>query len=147
LSKYCSEAFYLNNFTLDYQNTLDFLIEYAKKQEKKALLFPTVDPDLKVISDLREELGKYYHLIISKREIIDNFVDKIRFLNYATKYKFPIPHTFLPNNIDDILELSKKLRYPVIIKPAVPSAWTHTDIKSIVNYKKAIKIHSRFENN
>jgi D-aspartate ligase len=144
-SKYCNEAIFLEHFTVDYQKTLDFLIEYAKKQGKKAVLFPTADPDLKLLSDLREELGKYYHLVISRREIIDNFMDKRRFFDYAIKYKFPIPHSFFPKNIDDVLELSKRTRYPAIIKPAIPSAWTSPVIEAIVNYKKAIIIHSREE--
>lgn len=145
ISRYCKETIYVNNLTADYTKALDCLVGYAKKQTMKPLLFPTADPDLKIMSDLREELEKHYFLLIPNRDILGNCMDKRKFFDMAKKYKFTIPLTLLPNDLDDILSLSKKISYPAIIKPAVPSSWNQRAIQEIVNEKKAIIVPSSDE--
>lgn len=144
-SRYCSEPIYLEGFTCDYKRTLNFLIDYANKQDKKPILFPTADPDLIFLSSQRDELEKYYHLYISRREIIENFMDKQKFYHFANKYNYPTPNTFIPNNLNDIVAISEKMQYPAIVKPALPLSWTDKRIQEIVDSKKAVTVGSRAE--
>jgi D-aspartate ligase len=142
VSKYCSEALYHENFSANHSKISEFLIQYARRQDSKPLLFPTADPCLKMISDMREELSEYYNLFISDRNLIENLMDKRKFIDFADIHNFPVPKTYIPTSIADVLDLGKKFQYPIIIKPAIPSAWTHPEIQKIVNYKKAAKLHS-----
>ncbi len=142
-SRYCNKTIYMDNLSADYAKTLNILIDYAKKEDRKPVLFPTADPDLKLISDLREELEKYYYLIVTRKDLVDGFMDKRKFFDIADRHRFPIPGTFLPNSLEDVVTLSKKLRYPAIVKPSVPSAWTKRAVQEIVQHKKAVIVRSR----
>ncbi len=145
VSKYCSEAIYHENFSKNHRTVSDFLIQYAKRQDSKPLLFPIADPDLIMVSEMREELQEYYHLFISEKNLIENFMDKRKFFNFANIHNFPVPNTYMPHSIGDVLEISNRVQYPIVIKPAIPSAWTHPEIRKATNYKKAIIACSRHE--
>lgn len=142
-SKYTKESYVLPGFTNNYDKTLEFLIDYSRKQEEKPVLFPTADPDLKMISDLRDSLTQYYIMFISEKEIIEGFMDKAEFFKYAEKYGFPIPATMIPSNRDDVIKITKDLNFPVIIKPVYPHSWVRQEIQIIVDNKKALKVDDK----
>lgn len=144
-SKYCKEKIHTDGLNFNHKETLDILIDYAKRQNEKPLLFPTADPDLAFISRERHELAKYFHLFISSEEIIENFMDKGKFYKYANKMDSIIPRTFIPENIDEVSNVGDKMEYPAIIKPLLPVSWTDVNIQKIVDCKKALIVASKDE--
>ena len=144
-SKYAGEALYLERFTLTDERTRDFLINLAKGQGSKPVLFPTADPDLLLISRLRKELQRYYHLIIPGEEIVDTFTDKRKFYNLSKRYNFPIPKSFIPADTKEVSDIGEHVQYPVIMKPSQPSSWTNDGVKGIIGLKKAVIVKSSAE--
>ncbi len=144
-SKYAGEALYLERFTLTDERTRDFLINLAKGQGSKPVLFPTADPDLLLISRLRKELQRYYHLIIPGEEIVDTFTDKRKFYNLSKQYNFPIPKSFIPADTKEVSDIGEHVQYPVIMKPSQPSSWTNDGVKGIIGLKKAVIVKSSAE--
>jgi len=142
-SKYTKEFYKVPPFSQNYMVIRKYLVDYARKQDKKPVLFPTADPDLKMISELREELGKYFSLFISSKEIIDGFMDKGKFFEYSNKYNFPVPYTKIPKNQDDVVAISEEIGFPVIMKPIFPHSWMNSNIQKIVEHKKAVKINDK----
>jgi predicted ATP-grasp superfamily ATP-dependent carboligase len=142
-SKYCRESILVDSIAGDYGKTLEVLVSYARKQDRKPVLFPTADPDLKLIAELRDELSDHYHVIATRKDLVENLMDKRKFFALAKAQGFPIPTTVLPESLDDLRKVSGQMRYPVILKPSLPSAWTQDDVKEITGSKKALIVPSR----
>lgn len=127
------------------QRTLQQLIDFARLQDTKPVIFPTADPDLAYLSEFKDQLEPHYHLFLSRPEIIENFMDKEKFFHYALQHDYPIPYTQAPRNLQDVVELSRTVNYPVIIKPVIPKSWGQEAIRRIVDWKKAIKVETAAE--
>lgn len=140
-SKYVSEIYYLNNFSINNNVFIDFMLDYGKKQTEKPVVIPTADPDLLQLNMYREPISMYYHLAISDSDIINLFVNKKSFYSYAKKNDLPIPNTIVPSNIYEIYDIQYKLVYPIVIKPSNPLSWNE-NVRRIVQYKKVCIINN-----
>ncbi len=97
------------------------LIDLGKQLPEKAVLFPSGDHSLHLVSERREELRDYYHFTFPSKQVVRLSLDKQRFYSFANKYGFPIAQTFFPKTEDDCKHVSKEIRYPCIIKPIQPN--------------------------
>ena len=61
-SKYCSEKLIGPHYKEEPDAFLAYLIEYAKKQDKKPVLFPSADPYVEFVDAHLEEFRKYFLL-------------------------------------------------------------------------------------
>lgn len=137
-SRYCQEFICMPDFTQDEVKTLAMLIAFSKRQEQRPVLFPTADPDLALISKLRKKLEAHYSMFLSPPDLITAFSDKREFIKMSQRYDFPTPKTYAPGDRAQFVAISKNLRYPVVLKPANPNAWTKPEVQAIVGYKKAL---------
>lgn len=144
-SKYTREFVEIRGFYSRKDEALAGLIAYAQRQAVKPVIFPTADPDLEFLSQYREQLAPYYHMFVSRAEIIENYTDKGKFSTYALSHGYPIPATSIPDNLDDVVAIADQVAYPVILKPVVPMSWGREEIRRIVNSKKAIRAESKEE--
>lgn len=141
-SKYVDQSILVDSFSLKPQEILNELVEYAKKQAFRPVLFPTADPDLEFISNHREILEKHYYLTIPSKEVVDTFLDKSRFFEFGRRHSFPIAATYTPDANLGIREVANKVDFPVIIKPLHPEAWNMPVVKKMVQSKKAMVIET-----
>jgi len=140
-SKYVREAHYLPNFTTDEQRSIKFLIEYGKNQNAKPVIIPTADPDLMLLNKYAGDLQPYYHVVIPPKMFVDIFVNKNNFYTFAKVHDFPIPMTYVFNNVGNLKTIEESISYPVILKPASP-ALRAEEIGSIFKYKKGLIVGS-----
>ncbi len=140
-SRFCKEVlnFKLSNHELD---SLNFLQNLGKRLEPKPALFPTGDVNLLLVSRNRRMLEKYFYLTLPSQDIVENIVDKRRFYNLALKYNFPVPKTYVPNNLSEVESLGKKIGYPCIIKPIYSHDREKRAVEGIFGYKKAVMVTS-----
>jgi predicted ATP-grasp superfamily ATP-dependent carboligase len=138
LSRYCTEHYCLPRFTHAPQKLLEFLIDYARRQLRKPILFPTADPDLLIVSQLRAALQSHYHLPLASAELIELLTDKRKFAVFASQHHLPVPATHTPRDPAELRYLADTLRYPVVVKPPHPLAWSGEVFKEIANGKKAL---------
>jgi predicted ATP-grasp superfamily ATP-dependent carboligase len=138
LSRYCTEHYCLPLFTHAPQKLLEFLIDYARRELRKPILFPTADPDLLIISQLRAALQSHYHLPLASAQLIELLTDKRKFAVFASQHQLPVPATHSPRGPAELRYLAGILRYPVVVKPPHPLAWSGEVFKQIANGKKAL---------
>jgi D-aspartate ligase len=138
LSRYCAEHYCLPQFTHAPQKLLEFLIDYARRQARKPVLFPTADPDLLIVSQLRAALEPHYHLPLASAELIEQLTDKCKFAALAARHGLPVPATHTPRDAAELRSLADGLRYPAVVKPPHPLAWSDAVFKQIANGKKAL---------
>lgn len=126
----------------DYEtNFLQRLTDIGKSGACKAVLFPVSDTDMLLVSKHRDSLRKYYHLLLPPADILNMLLKKEMFYEYALREKLPIPRTFMPRDSTEILEVSRQVRYPCIIKPS----WRTAEWIAHYGNKKALRCDSPAE--
>lgn len=106
---------------------LDCLLELGKSLNCKGVLFPSGDLNVSVVSENRERLEPYFHYALPPKEVIQLFLNKKAFYQFAMLHGFPIPRTYFTEGRGDISDIASEIAYPCLIKPFQPNAtWRKT---------------------
>ena len=142
------------SYAVDDKELLPFLIQKGQEEVfKDWLLFPTDDFQVRLLSENRDELSKYFIVTTCSWDIIKLFYNKVQTYRLAVSLDIPIAGTFFPQNENDLNEISPV--YPCIIKPAEMHDF-YSQVKKKVfvcknfqelinNYKRACSIIPRDE--
>lgn len=124
-SKYCSEILIAPHYKNEEQAFCDFLIDYAKKQDAKPVLFPCADPYVEFIDKHFHELKEVFLLNQETEHLTVDAMDKSKLSEMAVKHGVKLPRSIA---IDDpeLLKKVDEIGYPVIVKPADSSAFVST---------------------
>jgi D-aspartate ligase len=128
------QSFIFNNE----DDLLDKIIN-LNKNPRNILLFPTNDLMVDFLCQNYTLLSKLFYMGIPEPETVNIFADKCNSYRFAAKHNIPIPESYFPGSMKEVEEISKKVRYPVIIKPAI----MHNFHKTFG--KKAFKCDNREE--
>ncbi len=138
LPRYSRYAKYVIEWTdpwNEIEQSLEKLIDFAKGQKTKPILFYESDADLLLVSRYRSELGRYYRFVVPDEQLTEDLVDKLRFQNLAEKLSLPVPKS-------EILEANSKktnLVFPLIAKPLTRKT---NEWSPIAGLSKAIRIET-----
>jgi predicted ATP-grasp superfamily ATP-dependent carboligase len=123
LSKYSASKFIYPDPDYNYFIFLKKLKDFIKKEEIFAI-FPATDSTSVILSRYKKELEDLgVKLAIENWETFLKTYDKKKTIKIAQKIKIPYPKTYFPNSIEDVIELSNKTSYPIVIKPRSKSFW------------------------
>lgn len=114
-SKYVSEILHIEGLNDINKTVCDSLIEYAKLQEKKPVLYPSHDKYVEFIDNFYDELSEYF-LISQKKGLNSILMDKWKLDEVAKKYGVKIPESININD-DNLYDNLDRLGYPCMIKP------------------------------
>lgn len=117
-SKYLSER-YIIDYNINLDLFINFLMDYGEKLQEKAVLFPTHDYHVKILSQYYEELKQYYHIPLNPVTSF-NIISKKNQYEMCEKISVPYPKSFFIKSISDLVQLkaeAENLKYPLIIKP------------------------------
>ncbi len=115
------------------------------------MLFSTTDLFSLHLSSLKEELEGNYHVLLPNAEVVQKLVNKKKFYQSLSSYRIPYPVTYFPNSIDDVKEISKKIKFPIFIRPAISQIFVKAfhkkgflanSAKELINY---YRLSSKFE--
>jgi predicted ATP-grasp superfamily ATP-dependent carboligase len=98
------------------------LLELSSRFDGKAVLFPSGDLNLTVVSENRERLGEHYHVALPERDVVRRMLDKTSFYRFALQHRLPIANTWFVGELGDVQRIAPTVRYPALIKPAQPNA-------------------------
>lgn len=97
---------------------LDFLISLARKEKIFGwIIFPNSDEVVYILSKHKDTLEEFFRIPTPHWGVIKNIHDKKRTYQFAEQHKIPIPNTYYPNNLEDLLKYN--LKFPVVIKPSI----------------------------
>ncbi|MFQ5674614.1 MAG: hypothetical protein ACE5G1_01850 [bacterium] len=96
---------------------VDFLLEFGKQLQPKAVLFPTEDTCLLAVARHRERLNNVFHLPIPETKTVEALVDKQRFYDLLQESQVAHPKTFYPADLAQVKQLAEVMDYPYILKP------------------------------
>lgn len=122
----------------DTESYLNFLVNLAEREKIHGwVIFPNSDEAVYVLSKYKEVLGEYYRVPTPSWDVIQNVYIKEKTYKVAQKQGIPIPRTYYPKKLSELLELD--LDFPVVIKPSIRDHF-YNKIKI-----KAFKIHNKHE--
>ncbi len=131
-SKYCSGTLvYLS----PYSNPNGFVEDILKelKSHTYDLLIPMTDLTAFLVGEKKKRLSHYTQIPLPEKEIFQKACDKAETLRLAQEGGIPIPKTHFVENLDQIENISKRLSYPVVIKPRrskilTGNGWMHAGV-------------------
>lgn len=130
----------------DTRRVLSTLAEIARAEKGgKPVLIPTADPDLLLVSEQRDVLGRSFELVTPSRDIVSQCLDKARFFHFALAAGFSIPQTWCPRDASEVEAIGRAARFPLILKPMLPPTWSREPVATLVGHKKALTVHSPAE--
>jgi D-aspartate ligase len=115
-SKYCNKYFVFPRTGHDRNELKRVLLRLRPRMNDAAVVFPASDSYVLVLSDLVNELTRYY-LPIVKKEVAEILVDKRRFYESLMKRNMAHPTTHFPENLEDVGKIAKEISYPTFIRP------------------------------
>lgn len=138
-SKYLKEKLIAPHYRENTQAFIDYLIDYAKKQPQKPVLFPCADPYVEVIDAHLNILREYYLIAQSEQGLFTRLMDKNTLHDIATKQGVLVPETIRIDEPDYLQRIQSELGYPCIVKPS--------DSPSFVSVfrHKIFKVHNEAE--
>ncbi|MBI9013020.1 MAG: carboxylate--amine ligase [Clostridiales bacterium] len=117
-SKYVSEKLIAPHYRKNTKEYIRFLIDYAKSQDHKPVLFPCADPYVEVVDAHLDELKKYYLINQEKQGLFTDLMDKNTLHDIAVEHGVKVPETIRIDEEDFLVKVQKLAGYPCIVKPS-----------------------------
>jgi len=83
------------------------------------LLMPTNDRHVKLLSENKEELSRFYKVVVDDWEKVRIFYHKSLSYPMIERLDIPAPKTIVTESLDQLEQLADSMLFPVIIKPSV----------------------------
>ena len=114
-TRVCEDILYADT---ESEEVIESLVTLGPKLNQKAVLFPCGDINVALVSQHRQRLEEWYHVILPDPDVLQMMMDKVSFYTYAQKQGFPIPPTFILKSRSEAEEAAASLDYPCVLKPA-----------------------------
>lgn len=111
---------------------LDFLIDFGRRLPTKAVLYPTGDPTVVLLSRERQALAPYYHFVMPDHGTVLRLLTKTGLDAVAREHSIPAPRTVTPADRAGVEAAARELSFPVLLKPAESHAWKAPEIVRLI---------------
>src|SRR5690554_4429142 len=138
-SKYLSERLIVPHYRNESEKFVEFLIDYAKKQDCPPVLIPCHDLQVEVIDEHLEELKKYYLIPQTEPGLWTKVMDKASLYELALEHGVPVPETVKIDEDNFLEKVESTIKYPCIVKPVESPSFV------AVFRRKLFKVHNREE--
>ncbi len=102
----------------DETELVEFLLQIAVEKGMDGwVLFPSTDDTVRILAQHWERISQHYLITIPSWETVQFLYDKRLTHQLADKQGVPVPTTYNPRDIDELVSLN--LDFPLVIKPTV----------------------------
>lgn len=116
-SKYVSEKLIAPHYKEDPVGFFHFLVDYAKKQDHKPVLFPSADPYVAFVDRYLNELKAYYLIPQTEKGLYTRIMNKETLEEAARLTGTLVPETASPDAPDFYDVLEGTIGFPCLVKP------------------------------
>lgn len=116
-SRYLKEQIIVPHYKKNEKELLKFMVDYAKKEKEKPVLFPSGDPYVEFIDRNFDALKEGYLFPMDVKGKWTDIMMKDTLEKLATKYGMPIPESVELNDPMIFEKVDKNIGYPCILKP------------------------------
>jgi len=129
-TRLCERIIFTNTAREDLIQTL---VALGPGLKQKAVLYPCADMNVQLISQHRQELEPWFHVVLPAAEVIETLMNKLNFYTFAQQNGFPIPQTRFLNSREDAERTAEELTFPCVLKPpmsAIPEWEKNSKLKA-----------------
>jgi len=145
-SKYTKYVEYCPYLHESEEKLLAFLLALSQKYEGKKVLLPSVDECSYFVGKYYEQLSEEFLIPAPDWTAVSKINNKRFQYEAADSLGIPVPETYFPATMADVIELSKTIsNYPYVIKPNVSFEWKLKAAKSKAKGKKGIQVNNAEE--
>jgi len=112
----CEKMIFANTSNVEFIQALQDL---GPTLDQKAVLFPCTDLSVLLVSQNRQKLEPWYHIMLPDPDVVEMLMSKTLFVPFAQKAGLAVPKTFLLHNREDARRAAETLSFPSILKPPV----------------------------
>jgi D-aspartate ligase len=144
-SRYCRTLIPTPSFVDDPDGAVDALIEWARGQTPKPVVFYQGDHDLLALSRHRERLSPHLHCVLPRRRLVEDLVDKLRFAVLAERLSLDVPKTLvLERNMNLGRVCDQWDQFPCVLKPTLRLHWFGSELQArATGTQKALRVENR----
>ena len=139
-SRHCVEYICAHQFTRRPEQLLRVLRELRVRHGQALPVFPTADTDLRALVALHADLVGTALWVSASPDTVNRMMDKRRFAAMAQALRLPVPATHAPTTLQEVEALSRVVDFPVVLKPAHPTAWKRPGMDPAIARAKALVI-------
>ena len=121
-SRYCTPVV-TPDIKADEQAYLDFLLDFGRTLPARAVLYPTGDPTVVLLSRARDELARCYRYLMPDHDTVLRLLTKDGLDRAAADCGVPAPRTAVPQSRAEVEQAARELTFPLILKPVESHAW------------------------
>lgn len=81
------------------------------------VLFPADDTVVRIVAEHAGELATQFRFVLPDLPTVDRLLDKSIFHEWALANGFPVPHTAIVRNLDQLRAALGEMTFPVVLKP------------------------------
>jgi predicted ATP-grasp superfamily ATP-dependent carboligase len=141
-SRHCRELIVVPGYTLAPERLLQALQALRLRLGTMPVVFPSADPDLKVLAQINSSLADVAISTVIDPDMVGTLSDKRRFDALVLRTGLPVPRTYMPADLDALECICKKAQFPLIVKPSQPAAWHRPGIARSISVAKAIPVQT-----
>ena len=143
-SRYCTAFVQVPDFAGHPQALTAVLRTLAEQHGGPLPVFPSADPDLQALNQLRAADGAApVRWTTAAPSLVTALMDKRAFSRLAEQTGLPVPRSFTPTTLAEVERAADQLAYPAIVKPSQPTSWKHPELPRDIRMAKAIVLESR----
>ncbi len=146
-SRYCRGKFVWADYKTSQRETVNHLIEVAKKIGEHAILIPYSDENANIIAEYTDELKEHYIFPHISPEIIRSVSNKKELHLLAKMHGIPTPEAFFPLSRAEVEEYAQNAVFPLMLK----TICSHSRVGGGSNYmvktkEQLLKLYDQNEN-
>jgi len=124
---------------------LAFLLKLGPRLGPHAVIFPTRDDDLVFLDRFRDDLTRYFHLVVPESSVLSACLNKWETYSWAQQAGVATPKCWLIEGDSDMQRIMTGLSYPCVLKPVAAHYWRQGSNWELVGGRKAICVSSQEE--
>ncbi len=116
-SKYIKEKLVAPHYRDETAAFIDYIVDYARRQDEKPVLFCCADPYVEVVDAQRDYLSQFFLLPTMKQGLQTALLEKGALADYCRRHGVLIPETIMTTDDNLVARVAAEIGYPCIIKP------------------------------
>ena len=138
-SRYCHAVVPVPSWVKEPDRAIDALIDWARTQPRRPVLFYQGDHDMVAVSRARDRLATCFDFVLPPAELVEALSDKFQFADLAAERALPVPQTLRLYRGEDYRERSRDWQsFPAVLKPSMRTEW----FERVGSTQKALRVES-----
>ena len=123
-SRFNDQSFVYCNPLKDKSKFIKDVLAIISECDEKPVIYAFSDSTFLPLFEKKDEILKVAHFITSLDSSVDIAFDKVKTIKLAKRLGVPTIKTYVPNNEEDVQNLSKALSFPIVVKPRHSVVWS-----------------------